>query len=215
MIALGAVGKEENYIWVTNFDDTSLKEFYHKFEELETNPGVGIIPIVISSYGGEVYALIAMRDLIKSSKKAVMTVVLGKAMSCGAVLAAAGTKGMRFISPESEFMIHEASSGAYGKTSDIKNEAHSLDLLNDKMLGFLAADSGNSLQKLKKHINLKNNSDWYLTAKEAVKLGFVDEVAIPRLFMEPPRVGVAISKVEPPKLVKKNKKTVAKRKKLK
>lgn len=208
---LGAIGKDENYIWVTNFDDQALKDFYHKFEELEANPSVGVIPVVISSYGGEVYSMIGMRDLIKSSKKAVMTVVLGKAMSCGAVLAAAGTKGMRFISPESELMIHEASAGAYGKTSDIKNEAHSIDLLNDKMLGYLAKDSGMSLQKLKKHMNQKNNTDWYLTAKDAVKLGFADEVAIPRLFMEPPRVGIMVSSPAPSKLAKNAKKTIARK----
>lgn len=206
-----SMGKEESYIWVTNFDDQSLKEFYHKFEELESNPNIAIISVIISSYGGEVYSMIAMRDLMKSSKKPVMTVVLGKAMSCGAVLAAAGTKGMRFISPESEFMIHEASSSTYGKTSDIKNEAQSLDLLNDKMLGFLAKDSGNSLEKLKKHMNTKNNTDWYLSAKDAVRMGFVDEIAIPRMFMEPPKVGIMISAPSPQRVVKKQKKPLLKK----
>ena len=214
------IGKEEGYVWVTSFDDQSLKEFYNKFEELESNPNVGVIPVIISSYGGEVYSMIGMRDLIKSSKKAVMTIVIGKAMSCGAVLAASGTRGMRFISPESEFMIHEASTHVHGKTSDIKNEANSIDMLNEKMLGFLAKDSGNSVAKLKKHMNNKNNADWYLTAEEAVKIGFVDEIAIPRLFMEPSRIGIMIAKVDNKKAPKrgakksskKSKKIVAKKK---
>lgn len=212
LMSLG-MGKEEGYIWVTDFNDQSLKEFYHKFEELESNPSVGVIPVVISSYGGEVYSMIAMRDLIKSSKKAVMTIVLGKAMSCGAVLAAAGTKGMRFISPESEFMIHEASTQTYGKTSDIKNEAQSLDLLNDKVLSFLAKDSGSTILKLKKQMNLKNNTDWYLSAADAVKMGFADEVAIPRLFVEPSRVGIMIAAPAPEKRVKRVKKTLSKKRK--
>lgn len=207
------IAKEEGYIWVTNFDENSLKDFYQKFEELEASPTVGIIPIVISSYGGEVFSMFAMRDLVKSSKKPVMTVVLGKAMSCGASLAAAGTKGMRFISPASCFMIHESSGGFHGKVSDIKNESEASVLLNEQMFDYLAKDSGNSVLTIKKHMHKKNNADWYLSPEEAVSLGFVDQIAIPRLFMEPSRVGIMVSKQKSKKTAKKTTKRLGKKKK--
>src|SRR5690554_4690500 len=87
---------DNHNIWVTNFDTESVTDFYEKFVEWEANPLVETIPVYINSYGGQVFSLVAKRDLIKTSVKPVSTIAVGKAMSCGASLLAAGTKGYRF-----------------------------------------------------------------------------------------------------------------------
>ena len=81
------------FIYVTDFDDETVKDFYVKFTSLEFDTKVKIIPIIINSYGGQVYSLLAMLDMISSSKKTICTVATGKAMSCGSILLAAGTPG--------------------------------------------------------------------------------------------------------------------------
>lgn len=167
-------------VWVTDFNTDSIRRFYDDFVDIEADPIIEIIPVFINSYGGQVYSLIAKRDLIKSSNKPVATICLGKAMSCGASLLACGTKGLRFASPDSRILVHQVSSMTLGKASDIKEDAAQIQSLNDMMLKNLAEDTGMSVQKLKKEIKNRDNADWTLTAEEAKKWGLIDHIGVPR-----------------------------------
>ena len=72
-------------IRVNRFDEKSANEFSHKMA-LAHSTGQKVIPVVIDSYGGQVYSLMSMIAAIESSELPVATIVEGKAMSCGAVL---------------------------------------------------------------------------------------------------------------------------------
>jgi ATP-dependent Clp protease protease subunit len=173
-----------NYIWVHKFTDESLKHFYEQFLELEANPDIPVIVIVVSSYGGDITSAFAMRDLIKSSSKPVATIALGKAMSAGAVLLAAGTQGLRFASPDALILVHEVSSGAYGKSTEVKASAESLNFVNKLMFKNLAEDCGKTVKEFEEKLRSLKNADWTLTAKEAFEWGLIDDIAIPRLLPE-------------------------------
>jgi ATP-dependent Clp protease protease subunit len=190
----GGLTDDEPYIWVTEFDDETLSRFYKKFLELESAPLVPIIPVLISSYGGDVAILMAMRDLIKSSTKPVATVALGKAMSSGACLLAAGTKGFRFASKDTTIMIHEVSGGVMGKVTDVNEQAAMMHDLNKKLLANLAKDSGRSSKEIDKKLKSKKNADWALSSMEAKEWGIIDHIAIPRMMISSP--GVALMKNE-------------------
>ena len=135
---------EKHYIWVTEFDDANLKTFYNSFMRLERDPAIEVVPIIISSYGGYCDVLSAMRDLIKSSPKPVATIATGKAMSCGVALTASGTKGMRFASEGARIMIHEISTGSWGKNADFQVTAEESKRLNKVFMSNLAEDMGKS-----------------------------------------------------------------------
>jgi ATP-dependent Clp protease protease subunit len=180
-------------VWVTKFNTASVQQFYDDFVDIEMNSLVEIIPIFISSYGGEVYSLIAKRDIIKSSQKSVATICMGKAMSCGAALLAAGTKGLRFATPNSRILIHQVSSIAMGKASDIKEDAAQVQALNEMFLKNLAEDTGNSVAKLKQEIRNRDNADWILTAEEAKKWGIVDHINVPRHVYPPIQTTLSVA----------------------
>jgi ATP-dependent Clp endopeptidase proteolytic subunit ClpP len=167
-------------VWVTEFNTSSVQQFYDEFVDIEMNPLVEIVPVFINSYGGQIYSLIAKRDIIKSSQKPVATICMGKAMSCGASLLAAGTKGLRFATPDSRILIHQVSSISMGKASDIKEDAAQVHALNEMMLRNLAEDTGTSIAKLKNEIRNRDNADWVLSAQEAKKLGIIDHIGVPR-----------------------------------
>jgi ATP-dependent Clp protease protease subunit len=153
---------------------------------MESDPTIEVITVVIDSFGGQAYSMFAMRDLIKTSKKPVSTVALGKAMSCGAWLLAAGTKGLRYISPSTHVMIHQISSGAAGKLEDMKVDLnHSTDL-SVQAFNLLASDIGMPVNKLKALVKGETNSDLYLTPKECLKMKIVDFIDIPRMAFIPP-----------------------------
>ena len=69
-------------IRVNKFDEDAASEFAAKIG-LAHNTGQKIIPVVIDSYGGQVYSLMSMIAAIKASELPVATIVEGKAMSCG------------------------------------------------------------------------------------------------------------------------------------
>lgn len=178
------LGQDADCVWVTDFDSESTARFYSKFMELERNEQVGMIPVFINSYGGDVYSLTAMRDLIKSSRKPVATIGVGMAMSCGASLLASGTKGFRFASKDLHILIHQVSSHSYGKTSDVQESARVTKDLNKKMFDNLALDCGRKSGDFEREIKRRNNTDWTLTAASAKKWGIIDQVGIPRQMQE-------------------------------
>jgi ATP-dependent Clp protease protease subunit len=172
---------EKYYVWVTEFDDANLKTFYNSFMRLERDPAVKVIPIIISSYGGSVDVLSAMRDLIKSSPKPVSTIVIGRAMSCGVALTASGTKGMRFASEGARIMIHEISAGAWGKNSDIQVTADESKRLNKLFITNLAEDMGKSYDWIVAELHKRKNTDWFITPAQAKTLRIIDHIGIPRI----------------------------------
>lgn len=181
-------GMQDRFIWVTEFNSQSLLAFYRKFNQLENDPSVGIIPIVIDSYGGEIYALNGMISLIKTSRKKVLTFTMSKAKSCGLSLLAAGSKGLRFISPYAEVLYHEASYFAgYDKVTNQEAAVAVSRRLSDKLLKQLADDSGTPIEKLKQMVKEAGNADLQFTAEEAVKLGLADHIGMPSISIEPPQ----------------------------
>lgn len=172
--------EESHYIKVQEFNFDSLNKFHAQFTKLNEDPLIKIIPVIISSYGGQVYSLLGMIDLINTATKPVATVALGAAMSCGSVLLSAGTKGYRYCSPNSDVMIHEASSMERGKSSDLQVNAKETLRLNKKLLRILAENSGiKDIDFFIKEIKKRANTDWYLTANQVKKLGLVDHDFLP------------------------------------
>lgn len=190
----------QNIIWVNEFDDHALAKFYAQFSELEANPLIQVIPIFISSYGGDTTGYFAMRDLIKTSDKPVATVGLGKAMSCGALLLAAGTKGLRFASEDTELMIHELSSGVQGKTTDIVGYSEDMNRVNKMVFRNLAKDTGTPVDLIFSHMHKRKNADWFFSAKTAKELGIIDHIGIPRpLQQHPIQTMQIVDAYKPPK----------------
>lgn len=173
--------KHDVVIYVNKFNEDAVDEFATAFAAAHET-GQEIIPIVIDSYGGQVYSLLAMVDLIKSSDKTIATIVMGKAMSCGAVLLTCGTEGYRFASPTSTIMIHDVSSGAWGKIEEMKADVKEGERLNKIIFDLMDKNCGlkknTLLDKLRKE---QNSTDWYLTPTQAKKLNVVNHVKVPKL----------------------------------
>jgi len=185
----------KTHIWVNEFEEKDVRRFYLEFQEMEADPSVAAITIFIDSYGGSVNGYLAMRDLIKSTDKPVATVCVGKAMSAGAFLLACGNKGLRFISKDADIMVHELSSGFWGKNQELQSVSKYLERMNKKILRNFAEDTGTSLKDIENQLHKVKNADWYLSSREAKKWGLVDHIEIPRLMnTNPATVLVSIQK---------------------
>ena len=170
-------------IRVNKFNEASAKDFAARIAQAQ-NTGQKVIPVVIDSYGGEVYSLMSMIASIKSSNLPVATIVEGKAMSCGVILFSCGTKGYRYITEDATLMIHDVSSGARGKNSEIQASAKETKRLNEKIYKILAGNSNKSEKWFEKKITKRGRSDWFLDPQGAIELGLADRIGMPRLQMK-------------------------------
>lgn len=166
-------------ILVNKFSEESAKEFRDNFA-LAEQTSQSVIPIVIDSYGGQVYALMSMIETIKASKKTVATIVSGKAMSCGALLFSMGHEGYRYMGPLATLMIHDVSSGSFGKIEEIKADAKEGDRLNQLVYKMMAENCGKNESYFLDIVHAKSHADWYLDLKEAKEHNLANKGYLPK-----------------------------------
>jgi ATP-dependent Clp protease protease subunit len=167
-------------IRVNKFDEKAAKDFQDQMS-IAHNTGQKVIPVVIDSYGGQVYSLMSMISAIKHSEIPVATIVEGKAMSCGAVLFTFGEEGLRFMDPHATVMIHDVSSMELGKVEELKASAAEADRLNDKIYTMMARNCGKKDDYFLKIVDKKKHADWFLDAVEAKKHGIANQIRVPKL----------------------------------
>jgi ATP-dependent Clp protease protease subunit len=176
-------------IRVTEFTEKGVKSFSEEFcKAVQT--GQSVIPIEIDSYGGQVYSLLSMIDIIKSSTIPVATIVTGKAMSCGAVLFTCGTEGMRYMQPNSTLMIHDVGSISSGKIEELKSDVAESDRLNELVYTTMARNVGKDDKYFSSIVHEKGHADWFITPSEALKHNLANKIACPKFNV---RISVDIS----------------------
>lgn len=168
-------------VTVNEFDEESVEDFREQFARAHEIKQP-IIPVVIDSYGGEVYSLMAMISTIKNSDIPVATIVDGKAMSCGAILFSFGSEGRRYMDENATLMIHHVSFGVWNKLVEVEARVAQARLLNDRVYRLMAENCGQPaayfLDLVEKN---KGNADWYLTAKEARRHRLANHLRVPKL----------------------------------
>ena len=126
------------------------------------------ITIIINSPGGFIYQGLAIVDAMNKVKSPIKTVILGKAMSMGALVFICGDK--RQMTEKSTIMFHEISNGMYGKISELTinfKETERLSKIVSKIV--------------KSYTNIENiekafEKDTYYDPTDALKLNITDEV---------------------------------------
>lgn len=134
------------------------------------------IQIYINSPGGSVTAGLGIYDTMQLIGSDVATICTGLAASMGAVLLTAGAKGKRSALPHSRVMIHQPLGGAEGQASDIEITARQIMKTKQELYEILSVHSGNTVKKIEKDAD----RDYWMTSKEAVAYGLIDEVLTKR-----------------------------------
>lgn len=130
------------------------------------------IRLLISSPGGSVPMMLALRDTMRAIPNDVSTVAVGMAASAGQFLLSAGTPGRRFALPHARILLHQGSAGIGGTAMDIAIQADDLRHTRDTVLGLVAQDTGQDVATIERD----SRRDRWFTAQEALDYGFVDAV---------------------------------------
>ena len=170
-------------IRVNKFDESSAKSFSALMTKAQ-NTGQPVVPVIIDSYGGQVYSLMSMISDIKHSRIPVATIAQGKAMSCGAILFSFGADGMRYMDPEATIMIHDVSSMDRGKVEEIKASAEETERLNKKIYHMMAENCGHHKEYFLDIVHEKGHADWFLDSDECKKHNLATHLRVPELKIE-------------------------------
>ena len=130
------------------------------------------IQMFINSPGGEVYAGLAIYDVMQYVRAPIRTTCVGIAMSMASVILMSGTKGRRNALPHSRIMIHQGSSGFRGNTPDVEVQAREILALRDMMLDLYMKHTAQPRDR----INKDWERDYFMSPEEARKYGLIDEV---------------------------------------
>ena len=133
------------------------------------------INLYINSPGGMVTAGLAVYDTMQFIKAPISTICMGMAMSFGAVLLAAGSKGKRFALPNARIMIHQPliwGGGISGQATDIEIESREMQENKTRLIDILAKHCDKTSEKVRGDME----RNYYMSAEQAKAYGLIDGV---------------------------------------
>lgn len=150
-------------------DDAYISKIY-KTHGLEYNPKP--IKIYIDSHGGNAYQCLGLLGVIEHSPVPIHTIVTGVAASAGFLISITGHK--RFCYKTSTFMYHQIRGWNVGTLKQQTEKLEETKRLQELIEKHTKAHTKLTKEKLEEIYEKKK--DWYLSAKDALKHGVVDEI---------------------------------------
>ena len=149
------------------WDEVTSKEFAEQLKEVED---AETISVRINSPGGDVFAGQAIYSMLKRCKAQIVVYIDGLAASIASLVAMAGDK---IIMPKnSMMMIHKPWTISAGNANDMRQQADTLDKVEESMLAAYVEKTGLAEDEIKQ---LLADETW-LTASMALEKGFCDEI---------------------------------------
>ena len=136
------------------------------------------ISFFVNSPGGVVTAGMAIYDTMQFIRPDVQTIVMGQACSMGSLLATAGAPGKRKILPNARHMIHQPSGGAGGQATDMEIQVREILKMKTSLTQIYVKH--NSKGKTFEEFYAAMERDNFMSAKEALDFGLVDEIVTSR-----------------------------------
>ena len=128
------------------------------------------IKLHINSEGGEVFAVFSILKLIENNRIPIHSIIEGQACSAATMLSIVAEK--RFITEHSYMLIHNLSSGFWGKMHEIEDELKNLKALTSKIKSIYKTYSNIKSVELDKLLK----KDLLLKPCICKKYGLVDEI---------------------------------------
>jgi len=133
------------------------------------------ISMYINCPGGIVYHGLAIYDTMQQVRAPISTIAVGVTASMGTVLLAAGTKNYRYALPHATVHMHPAGGSAQGYAPDVEIQYKELKRVEDLLHELISFHTGQPVEQIEADFD----RDRFMTAKEAVEYGLVDQILQP------------------------------------
>jgi ATP-dependent Clp protease protease subunit len=171
----------ERIIFITGpIEDTVATLVCAQLLYLEADNPNKEISLYINSPGGIVTSGLAIYDTMQFVRPTISTLCIGQSASMGAMLLAAGEKGMRYALPNARIMVHQPSGGFRGTAADIQLQAQEILAIKRRLNEIYRKHSGQSLDVIEKALERDN----YMTPDLAREFGIIDQVIESRAALE-------------------------------
>lgn len=128
------------------------------------------VVIRLNSNGGDVFQGIEIYNYLKDHPSNITVEVTGVAASAATFIVAGADEAI--MNTGTSFMIHEASSFAWGNKADLKKTLNALETIDDSIIAIYTEKTGQSKEQLN---DWMEEEKWF-TAEETVKYGFANSV---------------------------------------
>tara|TARA_R110002050_G_scaffold2487_2_gene14249 strand:- start:383 stop:1033 length:651 start_codon:yes stop_codon:yes gene_type:complete len=129
-----------------------------------------VIKLHINSYGGSLFAGLATVDTIRGLNAEVHSVIDGAAASAATIISCSCAK--RSIGKYSKMLIHQLSSGMYGKYNELEDDMENNKHLMDTIKAIYKEHTKVPMKKLSEILK----HDLWFDSKTCKDLGLVDEI---------------------------------------
>ncbi len=133
------------------------------------------IEFYLNSLGGDEYEMFGLYDVIRSFPNKVQTIAVGKCMSAGPLIIAAGTPGDRWSMPNTQWMIHMGEvDNSETRIEAIKSAAKHQEDITDRWYELMAHHSNVTVAKWR--TICKKVGDTFFDADQALEYGLIDHI---------------------------------------
>ncbi len=155
-------------------DDEAANVIIAQMLFLSNEDNTAPVHFYINSPGGSVSAGLAIYDTMQFLRCEVATYCVGLAASMGAVLMCGGTKGQRFVLPNSRLLLHQPLIGGVleGPATDLSIEAAEIIRLRRRLYEIISKHVGKPVEQIEKDCD---RNKW-LSAEESVEYGLADKI---------------------------------------
>ena len=164
--------KERIIFLGTGIDDYVSSLIIAQLLFLEADDPKKDIYMYINSPGGVITSGMGIIDTMNYIKPDIATICVGQAASMAAVILSAGTEGKRSSLENSRIMIHQPLGGVHGQATDIEIHTKEILFLKERLNKILSQNTGKTV----KTIENDTNRDNFMSSKEAIDYGIIDEI---------------------------------------
>jgi len=155
-----------------NIDDDAANVIIAQMLFLSNEDSKSPISFYINTPGGSVSAGLAVYDTMQFLRCEVHTFCIGMAASMGAVLMCGGSKGKRYVLPNSRLLLHQPLIGGVleGPATDLSIEAAEIIRLRQLLYEILVKHTGKPFTEIESDCD---RNKW-LSSPDAIEYGLVD-----------------------------------------
>ena len=164
--------KERIIFLGTGIDDYVSSLIIAQLLFLEADDPKKDIYMYINSPGGVITSGMGIIDTMNYIKPDIATICVGQAASMAAVILSSGTKGKRSALKNSRIMIHQPLGGVQGQATDIEIHTKEILFLKERLNTILSKNTGKTTKTIEKDTNRDN----FMSSKEAIDYGIIDQI---------------------------------------
>ena len=167
---------EGHYLLPDNQKVTKYEHLLPVLTEVEENPGIDGLLLLLNTVGGDVEAGLAIAEMIAGMSKPTVSLILGGGHSIGMPLAVSAKRS--FIVPTATMMLHPVRIN--GLVVGVPQSFDAMKKMQDRILRFVSRHSRVPEETLRALImktdEMVTDFGTVLSGEEAVSLGLIDEI---------------------------------------